>query len=752
MGWKKTLSLTFVVALLVPAIYFSGSVPPAHGGVISNTALYNAPPLLSPILVLVNSTIYPQISPLLHTLERVMYDENYYYYFITKKVGGETPEEIRNMIREEYASDKLKGAILIGNISLARYEDDVTGEVVSFPYYYMDLNGVWKDTNGDGIIDTPSGNNFPEIWIGIVRSTGDGNNITQIEAYIHRVINYLEGRYDAEVKSGVFVDNDFLYLANKIENSVAYPYVGMDIVDNSTDSHTFLRFLSKEYAYGYMVVHSDGNAYLLKTGAGYEKVYARELKNTGALFYTDLSCYGASFEKGAIANHLLMNKDSRVLGVLTYTAQGYPDAMLVYHIDMAKGMSFGSSLVDYIFDTVVNLTYFNAHDAMLAYLGFPFLKPWRPSGYREIHPLDIYGNEGLLSYAKKYGWKGNGSKDSPIQISHIMIFQPLGEKLLSLSDITLHVEISHCFFLAGYDPLIMAGIGIYKSQNVVIRDNEIYHAEILVWTSRNVVVKDNILKSYSYEWISISVENSSFVDVIDNTIINGTGITVLGRERYVWNNETHTSMKEIYYYSSDINVSYNKIVGETGIMFFVVKDSTMFRNDVEFINQGLILTSSIDNIILENNFTLCFDKLNESQISEELYYFRIYNSHGNHIYLNNFMYRGSPFQYVSFSELISIEDIWKENVSTRNYWNTSKYGNYWEWWALKNDTNDRNHDGIVDYPYVLDANNTDYKPLKKPYIWKSQENRNKRLNLWIIVISIILIIIVIMAGIYGRRK
>ncbi len=57
-----------------------------------------------------------------------------------------------------------------------------------------------------------------------------------------------------------------------------------------------------------------------------------------------------------------------------------------------------------------------------------------------------------------------------------------------------------------------------------------------------------------------------------------------------------------------------------------------------------------------------------------------------------------------------------------NIWNTSGtphgYGNYWHDWANNNDTNDQNHDGIVDWPYRIDgpAGARDYYPMKSsPY-------------------------------------
>jgi len=418
---KKVLYVLIVLSILSSSSYIlnASNVHAEKSELVY--AGYNAS--ITPVAVLVNSTIYPKIKVALDNLEEVLHNNGYFYNFIVKNVYGENPEQIRDILRDEYKNRMIKGAVLIGNIPLARYEDRAIGETIEFPYYYMDLDGVWKDTDGDGIIDIPSGNYFPEIWVGMIRSTDEnGNNVTQIERYINKTIDYITGKDYPKVQSGAFIDDDFLYLEDKIKSSLTYMYLGEEVMDKNTNIPGFLKFLSKNYAYAYFIAHSDGKSYIIKTHNGYEKIYPWEIKNINALFYTDFSCYGASFERGAITNYLIMNKNSNALGVLTYTAEGAPVPLLYYHKSLSNGVSFGKALVDYIRAVTVNKTYFDEHIAMLAYLGFPFLKPWRPSGYNEFRTLDIMGNEELMNYASRYGWNGNGTKGSPIQISHIMIF------------------------------------------------------------------------------------------------------------------------------------------------------------------------------------------------------------------------------------------------------------------------------------------------------------------------------------------
>ncbi len=746
MRHRVLLSILAVVLILFSSFYIFNNASENHN--FNGFENYGAPAYLTPILALVNSTVYQKVLPLLNSLEESMQNANYFYHFIIKNVSGKNPEEIREMIKEEYESKSIKGAVLIGNVPLARYEDKAIGEVIEFPYYYMDLNGEWKDTNGDGVIDTLTGNYSPEIWVGIVRSTDeDGNNVTQIRGYIDKTIDYIDGKYYPRVQSGAFIDDDFLYLDDKIKSSLTYVYMGEEVVDQNTNSTTFLKFLSNNYAYAYFIAHSDGKSYIIKTPSGYEKVYPEELTHINTLFYTDFSCYAASFERGAIANYLIMSKNSKSLGVLTYTSLGVPEPLLYYHMNIGEGMSFGKSLLDYIHTVTANKTYFDEHIAMLAYLGFPFLKPWRPSGYKEFRSLDIMGNEELLNYAFRYGWKGNGTKGSPIQISHIMIFQPMRNGNISLSNITMYVELSDCWVLGGL------GINVVHSKNVVIKSNKIYYAPIVIFNSKNIKIENNLLESYGHFYDSIYVYNSTSVDLTHNILNNGLGIGVRGNVEYEFTNGTLT-YKHIYY--SKVNISYNKLNQSlTGINLLGVANSTIFRNDVEFKGVGLSLELSNNNLIEENNFTLLLkDFLNISLNWGTVCYLSLSNSYGNRIYLNNFMYKGPMPEYIDFSKLVCVSSEglppFTHPENNRNYWNNSKYGNYWEWWANKNNTNDKNNDGIVDYPYVIDANNTDYKPLKHPFVWNIKEgNGVPYIYIMAVLVAFFMLLVVV---VYFKRK
>jgi hypothetical protein len=71
-----------------------------------------------------------------------------------------SPAEIRFFLRKEYEKDgNLAGALLVGNIQAIVFnEKEVQGDPYRHDhlcdFYYMDLDGIWQDSDGNGVYDT----------------------------------------------------------------------------------------------------------------------------------------------------------------------------------------------------------------------------------------------------------------------------------------------------------------------------------------------------------------------------------------------------------------------------------------------------------------------------------------------------------------------------------------------------------------------------------------------------------------------
>ncbi len=116
------------------------------------------------VCVLVNTTIYADIKFSLDQYAADLENSGFAVKILeTGQLLEETPEGIRSHLQEN-RRHKLEGCLLVGDIPGALFE---TGSK-EFPtdLYYMDLDGLWTDSDNDMIYDEHSGNVSPEIWIG----------------------------------------------------------------------------------------------------------------------------------------------------------------------------------------------------------------------------------------------------------------------------------------------------------------------------------------------------------------------------------------------------------------------------------------------------------------------------------------------------------------------------------------------------------------------------------------------------------
>lgn len=117
--------------------------------------------------------------------------------------SGTTPQSLRSHLQACWtASDNLVGATLVGELPHAdSWFDDWGADGYASPIdlYYMDLNGAWEDTDGDGVLDLHpnDGNEGPEIWIGRIMTHNVSDTpieqLSLMEAYFDRAHAYRLG-------------------------------------------------------------------------------------------------------------------------------------------------------------------------------------------------------------------------------------------------------------------------------------------------------------------------------------------------------------------------------------------------------------------------------------------------------------------------------------------------------------------------------------------------------------------------------
>ena len=207
---------------------------------------------------------------------------------------------------------------------------------------------------------------------------------------------------------------------------------------------------------------------------------------------------------------------------------------------------------------------------------------------------------------------------------------------------------------------------------------------------RNIIIKNVVVRNFD-RGIYL---NSSFGNTLsgNNVTNNGDGIGL----DYVSNNNI---------------LSGNDVKNNThGVWLSLSSNNVLRGNEVTNNGYGVELWFSCNNALLGNNVTANNETIH------------VWYSSNNDIFLNNFVNNASQVY----------------TIGSNNKWDRSypMGGNYWSNHTdidLKTGPNQDQpgSDGIIDTPYIIDANNTDRYPLQKPieYGANSDVNRDGRVNI-----------------------
>ena len=266
------------------------------------------------------------------------------------------------------------------------------------------------------------------------------------------------------------------------------------------------------------------------------------------------------------------------------------------------------------------------------------------------------------------------------------------------------------------------GILLYSSSNGDIISNNIcsndYYA-IVVWKSDNSVVVSNTCNNNHKDGIFVTASSNN---TISNNICNnnkyGIYFAASSTNNTIFNNNCSNNGNGIWLGSSSNSSISNNTCNrnnENGIYLLVSSNNVIYNNTCNNNKYGIYLWFSHNNMISSNIFS-----------NNSGYGIYIKSGSSNNLIYTNFLYynHGSEDTYNS-------SHVQAYDNGTNNYWNsTSGMGNYWHDWASNNNTNDKNHDGIVDWPYSIDgpADAEDYYPLRCSIIGKSIPSQPYNLN------------------------
>jgi hypothetical protein len=179
----------------------------------------------------------------------------------TNEMPNLTKEGVREYLRR-LLNQSLVGALLVGDIPEAWYEVGST----RFPtdVYYMDLNGTWVDTNGNGIYDKHNETLTHEIWVGRLKaSTVSGDEVFLVNNYFEKNHRYRNRSISIPWwRALLYMDDEAVF--QKHDGLTPLRYIATDITavtDGSTTNATdYKQRLEDDVGYHWLYLMSHGTA------------------------------------------------------------------------------------------------------------------------------------------------------------------------------------------------------------------------------------------------------------------------------------------------------------------------------------------------------------------------------------------------------------------------------------------------------------------------------------------------------------
>jgi len=370
-----------------------------------------------------------------------------------------------------------------------------------------------------------------------------------------------------------------------------------------------------------------------------------------------------------------------------------------------------------------------------------------PYGLRgqEHEPIRVDDDQELLQLAQQEGWPGSGTEEDPIVIEGLDIRPERGPGIY-LGNVSLWVLVKECS-VEGASPqddrfFRGAGILLYNSSHVRILDCSLRGNDEGVYAKFSAFAIDdsNIEGSDSGGIVSygseFTVENTTLSD-------NDVGVDALQSRTKVMNCVIRGSHDGVYASGGNVVIRGSRImdVESSGIELYEVDGPLIEENYIEGGHEGIGLYRSSNGTIANNTVIGGFfgiflfkSKGNlvvgnwvegcDEGISVD------YHGNGNEIVLNalvgngygvvlhsdtsgNLVHRNAFVHNAGSGDHYDPAHVQALDSSGHNLWNDSEMGNYWRDWAMNNDTNDGDSDGIVDYPYRIEGYGIDYLPLKE---------------------------------------
>lgn len=310
---------------------------------------------LDKILVIANSGIYGQVQK---KIDRYVYDIHAIYgcevYLIS--VSGSSVSQIKNLIKNY--QEGLDGVVFFGDIAMPWYEIVYDEEYSAWmcDLYYMDLNGVWADTDGNGILDSHTGDVKPEIFVGHISTANMGSLVSEkagLEKYLDKNHAFWSGQTQIKRKYSLsYIDKDWINIS-EFQTGIRHLYgAGNNDVllfgNASFGKQDYLNRLKNErYEFFQLFCHSTPIGHdMTNGGIDAKEIFSTNIKALGCNLFCCSACdwTQATRENGFLAGAYLYGSSSSVLSLVGSTKTGGMQNFQAFYSVLSQRKTMGESL------------------------------------------------------------------------------------------------------------------------------------------------------------------------------------------------------------------------------------------------------------------------------------------------------------------------------------------------------------------------------------------------------------------------
>lgn len=266
-------------------------------------------------------------------------------------VSPGTAADLRGLLGDHVADYDIEGALLVGDLPAAWYEQTAFETYEEFPcdIYLMDLDATWTDGDGDGMLD---GHTALSADIFVSRLTGSAG---KIEDYFDKLHDRRTSGPVLPQAAFIFMDDDWEPWAGNYGLDAVYASVDLLSGAAATDRPAYLARMEGAGAeFVYQWIHAYPQALYIMHNGGYQIVYLSDIDagNHRGTFLNLFNCSGARFTEpgGCLSQGYLLRTDYGLADIGSTKTGGIhtPD---VFHARLASGATWGEAFRAWYNDT-----------------------------------------------------------------------------------------------------------------------------------------------------------------------------------------------------------------------------------------------------------------------------------------------------------------------------------------------------------------------------------------------------------------